>query len=285
MTKEQGIQLKIAKIKNLPPLPEAGMKIITAVNDPEISVGDLVDAVSLSPALLARLLGLANSAYFGRTGQIKDLRVAIIQVLGINLVKGLALSIVLNVELNTTKCKLFDDSVFWNQALITSLVAQKLAAYCDDEIISPCVVYTAGLLLEIGLLAAVFIVPEQMNQIFSEMEKGDFLSEKMFAELGQTQYQLGAVLLKTWHLPEIYQTVLNEFHQPMFDGEEKKLIILLELSKKIASIIRTNELEEMSSLFDLLDPLSLSKSQVNKVLNEVNNKKDDIKELATFLGG
>ncbi len=285
MTKEQGIQLKIAKIKNLPPLPEAGMKIITAVNDPEISVGDLVDAVSLSPALLARLLGLANSAYFGRTGQIKDLRVAIIQVLGINLVKGLALSIVLNVELNTTKCKLFDDSVFWNQALITSLVAQKLAAYCDDEILSPCVVYTAGLLLEIGLLAAVFIVPEQMNQIFSEMEKGDFLSEKMFAELGQTQYQLGAVLLKTWHLPEIYQTVLNEFHQPMFDGEEKKLIILLELSKKIASIIRTNELEEMSSLFDLLDPLSLSKSQVNKVLNEVNNKKDDIKELATFLGG
>lgn len=285
MTKEQGIQLKIAKIKNLPPLPEAGIKIIAAVNDPEISVDDLVNAVSLSPALLARLLGLANSAYFGRTGQIKDLRVAIIQVLGTNLVKSLALSIVLNVELDTTKCRLFDADIFWNQALITSLVAQKLTAYCDDENLLPCVVYTSGLLLEIGLLAAVYTAPEEMNQIFSEMKEGEFLSEKMLAELGQTQYQLGGILLERWHLPEIYQIALKEFHQPMFDGEEKKLILLLELSKTIASFIRTNELEEMPDLSELFEPLSLSKGQIKKVIRDVDNKKDDIKELATFLGG
>jgi len=284
MTKSQDIKLKIAKIKNLPPLPEAGIKIIAAVNDPDISVEDLVDAISLSPALLARLLGLANSAYFGRTGQIKDLRVAIIQVLGTNLVRSLALSIVLNVELDTTKCKLFDTDLFWNHALLTALVAQKLSVHCGDELMSPCVVYTSGLLLEIGLLAAVYIIPEQMNEIFAELQEGDILSEQMKAELGQTQYDLGGELLERWHLPEIYQIVLNKFHQPDFAGEERKLIILLELSKKIGAYLFANQ-EEMPDFSDLFHPLSLSQEQVSKVITDVNNKKDDIKELATFLGG
>jgi len=285
MTKTQDINLKIAKIKNLPPLPEAGIRIIAAVNDPDVSIDELVDAVSLSPALLARLLGLANSAYFGRTGQIKDLRVAIIQVLGVNLVKSLALSIVLNVELDTTKCKLFDADLFWMHALITSLVAQKLSIQCNDELMSPCVVYTSGLLLEIGLLAAVYILPEQMNEIFNSMEDGVTLSSKMQAELGQTQYQIGGMLLERWHLPEIYQIALKEFYQPSFNGEEKNLILLLELSKKIGAYLCIKTEEEMPDFSNLLEPLSLTKKQLNKVINDVNQKKDDIKELATFLGG
>jgi len=285
MTKIQDINLKIAKIKNLPPLPEAGVKIISAVNDPDVSIDELVDAISLSPALLARLLGLANSAYFGRAGQIKDLRVAIIQVLGINLVKSLALSIVLNVELDTTKCKLFNADLFWMHALITSLVAQKLSVHCDDELMSPCVVYTSGLLLEIGLLTAVYIFPEQMNEIFNSMEEGGSLSTKMNAELGQTQYQIGGMLLETWNLPEIYQIALKELYQPSFDGKEKRLILLLELSKKISTYLCVQTEEEIPDFLSLLEPLSLTKKQLNKVVSDVIQKKDGIKELATFLGG
>jgi len=284
MTKTQDINLKIAKIKNLPPLPEAGVRIIAAVNDPDISIVELVDVISLSPALLARLLGLANSAYFGRTGQIKDLRVAIIQVLGVNLVKSLALSIVLNVEFDTTKCKLFDTDLFWMNALVTSLVAQKLSIQCNDELMSSCVVYTSGLLLEIGLLAAVYILPEQMNDIFNNMEEGESLSVKMQAELGQTQYQIGAMLLERWHLPEIYQIALKEFYNPSFAGEEKNLILLLELSKKIGAHLCTNTEEEIPDFSSLLEPFSLTNKQLNKVINDVIQKKGNIKELATFLG-
>jgi hypothetical protein len=57
---------------------------------------------------VGRLLGLANSAYFGCTTEITDLRVAIIRVLGLNLVRSLTIGVLLNMELDTRKCSQFN---------------------------------------------------------------------------------------------------------------------------------------------------------------------------------
>ena len=54
MNKENDILLEISKIKNLPPLPESSIRIISAVNDPDIPVDALVDVLALSPVLVAR---------------------------------------------------------------------------------------------------------------------------------------------------------------------------------------------------------------------------------------
>ena len=280
------INLEIAKIKNLPPLPEASIRIITAVNEPDISVNELVDIISLSPALLARLLGLANSSYFGRAGQIKDLRTAIIQVLGLNLVKSLALSIALNVELDTSKCKLFDAKYFWTHALITSLIAQKLAVNIDNELMVPNIVYTSGLLLNVGLLAAVYVSPVEMNNIFvnSERTEGD-ISEKMLEHFGRTQYDLAGILLKRWKLPEVYQKTIREFRQPDFKGKEKILAELLELTHSIGRYIVTDNDEEMPGFSRLSNKLCLSQELVGNIIAEVVENKENIDELALVISG
>jgi HD-like signal output (HDOD) protein len=61
------------------------MKIIEAMNDSGITIKELATLISVSPALAARLSGLANS---GCAGNVSDLRVAIIRVLGLDLVKS-----------------------------------------------------------------------------------------------------------------------------------------------------------------------------------------------------
>ena len=286
MSSVEMIDLEIAKIKNLPPLPEVSIRIIAAVNDPDISVNELVDIISLSPALLARLLGLANSSYFGRAGQIKDLRTAIIQVLGLNLVKSLALSIALNVELDTSKCKLFDAKYFWTHALITALIAQKLAVNIDNELMVPNIVYTSGLLLNVGLLAAVYVSPVEMNNIFvnSERTEGD-ISEKMLEHFGRTQYDLAGILLKRWKLPEVYQKTIREFRQPDFKGKEKILAELLELTHSIGSYIVTDNDEEMPDFSRLSNKLCLSQELVGNIIAEVVENKENIDELALVISG
>lgn len=120
------VQIQINKLKNLPALPEASVKILEAINDPEISIEKLANVLSLSPGLVARLLGLANSAYFGQTRPIKDLRTAIVQVLGLQLVKSLTVGIVLNVQIDTSQCKNFDSKSFWLHSLLTAMAAQKI---------------------------------------------------------------------------------------------------------------------------------------------------------------
>ncbi len=286
MNTDYDISLEVAKIKNLPPLPEVSMKIISAVNDPEISVDEMVKVLSLSPALVARLIGLANSSYFGRAGKVKDLRVAIIQVLGFKLVKCLALSIVLNVELDASKCKLFDDNLFWNHALLTAVIAQKLSVHIDDELMVPGTVYTAGLLLDIGLLAAVFVFPEQVNQVF---ENADDTEDSVFKQiqdvLGLTHYEVGAMLLETWKLPDVYQCVVKEFRNSHFEGKEKKLILLLELSHWIASYIFKDQETELPDFSKYLNKLALSSEDMQKTVNSVVEEKENINELAMLLMG
>ncbi|NOQ76835.1 MAG: HDOD domain-containing protein [Methylococcaceae bacterium] len=286
MSQQKDIHLEISKIKNLPPLPEASIRIITAVNDPDISVEDLAEVLSLSPVLAARLLGLANSAYFGRAGQISDLRIAIIQVLGLNLVKSLALSIVLNVELKTAECKMFDAGYFWSHALITALVAQKLAIQINQELIPPNIAYTSGLLLNIGLLAAITIYPQELSHIFSKTDRlTGSVSGEMQHTVGANQYEIGGILLERWKLPLVYQTVVKSFCFSGFEGEERGLIKLLELSHWVAAYIINDKMDEIPDFSELLNELSLSKEKFLKVVDGVVCKKDNILELAAVIGG
>jgi len=286
MSSTEKMALEIAKIKNLPPLPEASIKIISAVNDPDISVNELVEVISLSPTLMARLLGLSNSSYFGRAGQIKDLRVAIIQVLGLNLVKSLSLSIALNVELDTSQCKLFDANHFWGHALSTALVAQKIAVHLDNELMAPNIVYTSGLLLNIGLLAAVYIFPVEMNNVFANSEQTDgAVSKQMIESFGQTQYDLAGILLERWQLPKVYQNTIKEFRRPEFEGDEKILAELLELSHSIGYYIIADNNEEMPDFSYLLNKLSLSQELVDNIIAELKENKDNIDELAAVISG
>lgn len=286
MSSSQNINIDIASIKNLPPLPETSVKIVTAINDPDISIEEIVKTLSLSPTLVARLLGLANSAYFGRSGQITDLRIAIIQILGLTLVKSLTLSIILNVELNTTKCKLFDASYFWNHSLVTALIAQKLATHIDDELMSPEIVYTSGLLLNIGLLAAVFLYPEKVNKVFAHSDriKGG-VSQQMQEIIGQTQYDIGGLLLEKWKLPVTFHTVVKKFRQKDFVGKEKQLIRLLELSHWVGYYIFLVDEIESPDFSGFLQELSLSKTQLDKVITETCDNKENLAELAQLIGG
>lgn len=113
MLSTQLMQLDISKLKNLPPLPEESGRILTALNDPYIELDKLVSLLSTSPILVGRLLGLANSAYFGYPGTVTNLKVAIINVLGLKLVKNLSLSILLGTALDSSRCVHFESERFF----------------------------------------------------------------------------------------------------------------------------------------------------------------------------
>ena len=286
MNQREALNLQIASIKALPPLPENSVKIMTAVNDPDVSVNELVEVISQSAVLTARLLGLANSAYFGRSGEIIDLRVAIIQVLGLNLVKSLSLSIVLNVELDTSKCQLFDAEYFWSHSLITAVIAQKLAQHLDDEMLTPNIVYTSGLLLNIGLTAAVYIMPEEINEVFSRVEKTESgVSNQMLSMVGMTHYDIGAMLLARWKLPETYQIVISKFRSTEFNGKERGLIKLLQLSHLIGSYVVNDKYEDLPEVMASIDTLSMPESLIESVVTEMASKNENIRGLAALISG
>jgi len=288
MEKQQQNHLKIAKIKSLPTLPEASCNIITAINNPDISIEELTRVVSTSSALSGRLLGLANSAYFGWPGKIEDLRLAIIQVLGLNLVKGLAVSILVSNEFDVSRCSRFNGEQFWTQGLLTATLAQKLATQINDEKLSPSALYSAGLLLNIGLLAVVYAFPDELNQVFAKVQENDsLLSDEIVEAIGESPFQIGYLLLKRWRLPAIFPMVLQQYGQLEFQEQEEviKMTNLLKFCSKLAKDIYFNEDQEQPVSVDVIDQFDLIPAKVQKVVDELSKKRDSIKDLAISMTG
>jgi HD-like signal output (HDOD) protein len=280
------INLQILKIKNLPELSAVSMKIIDAVNDPDISITDLTTVISVAPVLVGRLLGLANSAYFGCTGEITDLRVAIVRVLGLNLVRSLTMGVLLNLTLDTRKCSQFDSDRFWMDALLTATLSQQFSLLIHDEAVDPSTVYTAGLLLNIGLIVAVYLLPEESNLILKNaQENASSVSTEMTSLLGKNQYELGELLLEHWHLPAIYQTVLKEFKNSAYSGSEEKIIGLIKVCFALAKKVLSDQHDELPSLVKQLESFGLSAVVVQPIIDKILAKKDDIHLAALAITG
>jgi HD-like signal output (HDOD) protein len=280
------INLQISKIRNLPELSAASIKIIDAVNDPDISIDDLATVLSVAPVLVARLLGLANSAYFGCTSEITDIRVAIIRVLGLNLVKSLAIGVLLNLALDTRKCSHFNSERFWMDALLTATLSQHFSLLIRDEAVVPSTAYTAGLLLNIGLIVAIYLLPEESNLILLNAQENDSsISVEMSCVLGKNQYELGSLLLEHWHLPAIYQTVLKEFKNSAYCGNENKTIALIRICFSLAKKILTDQHDELPPLLEQLESFGLSAAVVQPFIDKMLAKKDNIYLVALAITG
>ncbi|MCQ8129977.1 HDOD domain-containing protein [Methylomonas rivi] len=279
------IESRINKLKNLPALPEASVRILEAVNDPDVEIEKLVKVISLSPALVARLLGLANSAFFGQLNQIDDLHTAIVRVLGLQMVKSLSLGILLNVQLDPKHCKGFDSQSFWMHSLITAVAAQKLANAHAWQSLSSANAYTCGLLLHIGILVAAYAFPEELDGILSH-ESNSYLhvETEIQRRFGQSHYQMGYILLKKWQLPEFYQSMLSQFTNTEMPENQVELNRCLHASQQICYSILDQEADDTG--LDLIAATAgLPLETVGKVFSALLESKDNVQKLAAEMGG
>lgn len=284
---KQGVELQIHRLKNLPALPEASVRILEAINDPDIAIEKLADVLSLSPGLLARLLGLANSAYFGKTREISDIRTAIVQVLGLELVKSLALGVVVNVQFDTSKCRGFDTEYFWTRSLATAVIGQKLASNNGFQSYSLCTVYNCGLLLNIGMLVVAFLFTDELNAIFFRCQQPDSakVGDEIVHRLGWSHYQLGFQLMRKWQLSSVYQSVLQHFDSPDQSANVAELIELLQVSQKISSTVVTGNTLDEEAVARLAVNSGLSAQSIAEVFNELQDNIQDIQQMAQVMGG
>ncbi|NOT10531.1 MAG: HDOD domain-containing protein [Methylococcaceae bacterium] len=286
MTDTRRNNLKICTVKNLPELPVSSINIIAAVNNPDIDIEELVALISISPVLTARLLGLANSAYFGHVNKITDLRTAIIRVLGLNLVKCLALGILLNLALDTRKCPRFISEKLWMRSLVTAILSHKLCLLLRHENLTPSTSYTAGLILNIGLVAAVHLFPEETDQALSQAEQNSSsISEELIRFIGYNQYEIGGLLLEHWHLPSVYQTVVKEFKNGDYVGDEVNFVAFLTICVELAKKILAEEEQEVDDLVLQLETFGGSAKTIKPIISDIRANKDKIYLAALSISG
>lgn len=283
MTIEQARQ-EIQQQKELPTLSPNVQRILAACEDHDVSQTALAEVLGESPTIAARILGLANSAFFGQQGGVHSLSHAI-AVLGMVTVRSIAAGLALSGVFDTRRCPGFRAERYWVTAVLTATLAQQLTPQVAAGVRPPTdTVYLAGLLHNIGLLALVHLHPAELDRAFaayaSDPEHTLTLGEHIRHEIEIDHYQAGVWLGSKWHFPRDLLLVMEHHYDPAYRGDHWPLVVLEGLSARWANWI-VDERDTPDYEPAAMTILGLAAPAVEDLWQRMRNELDRIRVIAT----
>ncbi len=118
----------VRQVRDLPALPAAVLRVMQTADDPKASASDVARALSSDQALAARVLKLANSAFYGANRRIGTVSEAVV-ILGLRTTRNLAMATSCEdmLEREVTGYAM-QRGALWRHSLACASAAQALAA-------------------------------------------------------------------------------------------------------------------------------------------------------------
>jgi HD-like signal output (HDOD) protein len=222
-------------VESLPPMPATAARLLMMAADPDVDIDDLAAVIERDPPLAARLIGIANSAFYSPRQPVVSIREAIIRVLGLNMVRNLAFGMALTGGLSTSTCPRFDLTAYWVIALGTADLAAGLARAANiDGMADPDTAYLVGLLHNVGELLLVHLFPRDLDEALRRLEDdpGSTLAEQTRAVIGIDQWEAGAFLMRHWQLPPIVAVTVAALDDPAKSPRNRPLVPMIDATQR-----------------------------------------------------
>jgi HD-like signal output (HDOD) protein len=239
---ERVVARRIERVYELPPMPELGRRILELQSDPGADARRLAAIVQLDPSLAAQVIRYASSSYFGYTGRVANIHDAIARVLGYDTVMHLALGLAAGRSFRIPDNGPLGLSRFWEHAVCSALLAQKLGAIMPEGMRPPPgLCYLSGLLHDFGILLLGHLFPPEFQLLnkLAQAHPGRSVAdiEQCLLGMGQAREvlalghaRIGAWLMEAWRMPEAVRITLLEHHNPAYAGDHDLLVHLVQLS-------------------------------------------------------
>lgn len=204
-----------SQLEQIPPLPSATREILRLMSEPDAGVADMEACVCRDPVIAARVLRLAQSAFYGQQ-QASTLSRAIV-VVGFQTVGSLALA--------TSTYTLLDGvmdgygmtaSGLWQHSLACASVAAWLARRLrlEGRLEGADEAYTAALLHDIGKLLVAPHLADRAQAFRRRQAAGEDTADIEHALLATSHVEAGALLARRWGLPAAVAAVIRHHHAP-----------------------------------------------------------------------
>lgn len=211
--------INISNLKEIPTIPIVVTRAIQIMNNPHSSVNELTELITKDQVLAAKILKVANSAYYGLPSKVTNLNRAI-TLIGFNEVRRLITPILLLDAFKSFKDnKYFSSKKFWSHSLAVAEACEILAekANLTHDIGKARVV---GLLHDVGRLIIIETSPDKFETVMKKVELGVSILKAEKAILGIDHAEIGAKVAKMWNLPEIIVQIIAYHHRPLQATEE-----------------------------------------------------------------
>ncbi|HDP70453.1 MAG TPA: HDOD domain-containing protein [Actinobacteria bacterium] len=211
--KEALIKKILADIDDIPPFSQIATKALKLINDPKSSAIDIGKVISHDQALTAKVLRMANSAYYGFPRKVATVGEAIV-ILGYDTLKSVVFALSMRGFYDRpAKGYALQKGELWRHAVACALTARLIGNYInyyDSE--EP---FVAGLLHDVGKLVLSDYVKEEYEKITDALtsQNSTFLDAER-AVLGFEHQEIGMKISEKWNLPEKIVEAIGFHHNP-----------------------------------------------------------------------
>jgi HD-like signal output (HDOD) protein len=199
----------VAGIRDLVMLPESYLRIQSLLRDPSSGVEEFARVVQGDPALAARVLRVANSAFFGVSRKVETITLAI-SLMGMSRLHDLVLSTAVIGSFGTLPIAGINQAVHWRRSIHVGILARMLADECG--IVDSERLFVSGLLHDIGHLVMGARSPQELASALEHSRARSIPLASAERELLGFHYgDVGASLMKSWSFPDSLQEIC-QFH-------------------------------------------------------------------------
>lgn len=220
------------------PSPKAiALRVLEAIRKDDDSFNDLADIIRSDPALTARILRLANSAYYHRPSKVTSPAQAI-GVIGTQALKNIALSFVIFDTIPQASQGSFDINRYWRRAITAAVAAENLSRQVGTPAQD---LFVTALLQDFGVLALFLSLGPVYTEVFDAKRiSGRELFEEEMVRLGFAHPEVGYRLLNSWNLPATICEPIRAHHTPG-NGQQTTESMIIHLADRIASIYHSGQ--------------------------------------------
>ena len=222
----------LRSLVNLPPMPHIILRAQEVMDDPDSSLKDLAGVIETDQAIVARVLTLANSAYYGVSGMVSSIQHASVllgqKTLG-ELITISASSRLLSKKLRGYK---IDPESLWKHALAVAIGSKFLVQKLEPDLTDDA--FIAGLLHDAGKIILDPYIYERQEEFDAFFKDGQHTFLKAEREiLGFDHAEIMSRATRFWRFPEVQSTAIRFHHYPSM-SENDLLANIVHLSDYIS---------------------------------------------------
>lgn len=195
---DEMMQRIVSEIDRLPVIPDVFRAIERELQAPDPSIHRVAELISEDVGLVAKILKLINSPYFGLPAHVASILQAI-TLLGIDTIRALILGTHLFAMYDEKVLPGFSLKMLWEHSFRVSNIARMIAEYENMDKDMVVEVRMTGLLHDVGKLVLASSFPKRYQQVLDLLaERGRTVHECEMEIFGTTHAHVGAFLMGLW---------------------------------------------------------------------------------------
>ncbi|ASD66189.1 HDOD domain-containing protein [Pseudoalteromonas piscicida] len=244
----------------LPTLPEIAVRVRQAADDPEINLMQMADVISHDPALAARMIKVANSAFMGRTVKVNTLNQAVTRI-GLRQIKNIATAMAMEQLFvsNNKLIKTYMDKAWQKTLKVACQAITTMDFYLrvnKHTSLNKDTITLASLVFNIGVLP-ILTEAERHPEVFANPS---FLAHAI-QKLGG---KIGGAIMREWEFTDEFVEVAESWANPNYRPEHVCYVDFIRVGAIVEGILQVSD-----------KSAALKQYEEKGVIREVNMFADD----------